>query len=114
MEVIVTRTRLREGCEVDYEAAHRVLPDDVRTDLLERGAVDWKIFRDGRDLIHVITLATSYESFRSTRPYPEVNERWQREMSKFIEPPSPGDQTGPLALIWNLADELPDELRDRL
>ncbi|WP_436500305.1 L-rhamnose mutarotase [Actinokineospora sp. HUAS TT18] len=106
MEVVVTRTRLREGRELDYEAAHSVLPEDVRADLVARGIVDWKIFRDGRDLIHVITADPSYESFRTAVLDPEIGARWHRAMSPYVEPPGEGQTTGPLSLIWNLADEL--------
>ncbi|MFF1610267.1 hypothetical protein ACFVYA_21015 [Amycolatopsis sp. NPDC058278] len=30
------RTRLKPGRELDYEAAHRLLPDDIRDDLVHR------------------------------------------------------------------------------
>jgi L-rhamnose mutarotase len=106
MELVVTRTRLRPGRELDYEAAHRILPEDVRADLVRRGIVDWRIFRDGLDLIHVITAEPSFAAFEATVPNPEIGERWLAQMGEYLDMSDDGRTAGPLKPIWRLADEL--------
>ncbi|WP_197043701.1 helix-turn-helix domain-containing protein [Saccharothrix sp. NRRL B-16314] len=86
METVVLRTRLKPGRELDYEAAHRVLPDDLRDDLVQRGIVDWMIWRDGVDLVHVITVTPSFEAYRSNVPNPELGRRHRDRMSEYLDP----------------------------
>lgn len=102
METVVLRTRLKPGRELDYEAAHRVLPDDLRDDLVQRGIVDWMIWRDGVDLVHVITVTPSFEAYRSNVPDPELGRRWQNRMSEYLDP-APASTPH---LIWQLANDL--------
>ncbi|MBB5803381.1 L-rhamnose mutarotase [Saccharothrix ecbatanensis] len=106
MDVVVIRTKLREGKELAYEEAHRVLPGEVRGDLVARGIRDWKIFRDGRDLIHVITAEPSFEAFRATPSAdPEIGVRHHERMSPYLEPDQ-GSSSGPMKLVWDLDAEL--------
>ncbi|HEU5224032.1 MAG TPA: L-rhamnose mutarotase [Candidatus Lumbricidophila sp.] len=107
MEVVVTRTRLKPGKELAYEQAHAVLPDANRDQLLAGGIVNWKIFRDGLDLIHVITADPSFAAFcAAPSADPTVGQRWAEAMSEFLD--DDADITrDPLRLVWDLANDLP-------
>lgn len=106
METVVTRTRLKPGKEAAYEVAHARLWDDVREDLVTRGIVNWKIFRDGVDLIHVITAEPSFAAYRATvSSDPTIGQRWAAAMSEFLD--AEYGSVGPLHLVWDIANELP-------
>jgi L-rhamnose mutarotase len=57
MEVSVRRTTLRRGAEAAYTRLHAHLPDRIATALLSAGILSWQIWRDGRQLVHVIATS---------------------------------------------------------
>ncbi|MGN6126872.1 MAG: L-rhamnose mutarotase [Humibacter sp.] len=52
--VIAWRTRLLPGQEEAYARTHRRVPESLANALREAGVVEWRIWRDGLTLVHLI------------------------------------------------------------
>src|SRR6266542_3802848 len=80
MQRIALHTRLAPGKEEEYEKVHAVIPADLDTALREAGVHTWRIWRDGRDLFHVVEV-DDYQQMRAyLRDHP-ANLQWQARMS---------------------------------
>ena len=89
--------------EADYDAVHAVIPADLDAALREAGVRTWRIWRDGRDLFHVVEVddyqphaRRSCATIRPTCP-------WQARMAELldVEDDYSGTDTG-LRLVWEL------------
>src|SRR5690625_6716652 len=63
MQTIALHTRIAEGREADYVREHRQIPDDLDPALRRAGVRSWRIWRDGRDLFHLLEV----EDYRAMR-----------------------------------------------
>jgi L-rhamnose mutarotase len=102
MERIALHTTLRPGKEEEYERVHAVIPVELDAALREAGVRTWRIWRDGRDLFHVIEV-DDYEAMRrGLRDHP-ANVPWQQRMSELLDVPDDysGQDRG-LRLVWEL------------
>lgn len=84
MEIVALFTRLRPGKELEYEEAHRVIPAELAEDLRARGVSEWRIFRHGRDLFHVVH-AEDYRAFAASAPTNATAAGWADRMAEFLE-----------------------------
>jgi L-rhamnose mutarotase len=107
MDVIALYTRLRPGQEQAYEQFHRVVPEDIAADLSERGVHDWRIWRHGRDLFHLVT-AEDYARFASSPATNETAASWGSVVAPFLELGNDlaDPQRNSLTEVWRLADQL--------
>ena len=64
MQRIALHTRLAPGKEEEYEKVHAVIPADLDQALREAGVHTWRIWRDGRDLFHVVEV-DDYQHMRA-------------------------------------------------
>ncbi|NIJ13364.1 L-rhamnose mutarotase [Saccharomonospora amisosensis] len=106
MPQIVLHTVLKPGRELDYEALHATIPSDVAAALAEHGVRDWRIWRDGRHLFHLIDVA-DYRAMRAALRDHPGNVRWQATVGPLHEKAddySGGDDG--IALLWSLAEQL--------
>jgi L-rhamnose mutarotase len=106
MPQIALHTVLEPGRESDYEAVHESIPADVRDALVQHGVTDWRIWRDGQHLFHLIDVA-DYQAMRhALRDHP-ANVRWQDTVGPLHERADDysGDDEG-LPLLWSLAEQL--------
>ena len=72
MQRIALHTRLAPGREQEYEQVHAVIPEDLDKALREAGVHTWRIWRDGRDLFHVVEVE-DYQHMRAfLREHPDV------------------------------------------
>ena len=63
---------------------HFLTPDDLDKALREAGVHTWRIWRDGRDLFHVVEV-DDYQHMRAyLRDHP-ANVPWQARMSELLE-----------------------------
>ncbi|WP_067485441.1 L-rhamnose mutarotase [Actinomadura hibisca] len=102
MDRIALRTRLRPGREADYDRVHATIPDDLDAALREAGVHSWRIWRDGRDLFHVVEVE-DYQRMRDhLRDHP-ANVPWQAAMAELLEVEDDysGGDTG-VPLVWEL------------
>jgi L-rhamnose mutarotase len=102
MQRIALHTRLAPGKEAEYEQVHAVIPAELDAALRKSGVRSWRIWRDGRDLFHVVEVE-DYRHMRAfLRDHP-ANVPWQARMAELLEVKddySGGDMGIPL--VWEL------------
>jgi L-rhamnose mutarotase len=102
MQTIALHTRLKPGKEADYDAQHAAIPSDLDKALREAGVRSWRIWRDGRDLFHLVEVE-DYQGMRAfLRDHP-ANIPWQVQMAELLEVEDDysGDDSG-LKFVWGL------------
>jgi len=78
------RARIRPGLEDGYDETHARLPDEVVEAHLRAGIHDWKIWRYGRELFHLVECDDVEAAFRSLDEDP-ANARWQETIGPYVE-----------------------------
>lgn len=105
---VILVSLLREGQESAYDAAHARIPEDLSQSLTRVGVRDWAIWRDGRTLLHLVDV-DDYDAVGEGLADDPVNERWQSEMSVFVEGFEDVAQipvlTAP-SLVWSMRRQL--------
>jgi L-rhamnose mutarotase len=102
MQRIALHTKLAPGKEGEYEQVHAVIPADLDAALREAGVRSWRIWRDGRDLFHVVEVEDYRQMRHFLRDHP-ANIPWQARMSELLEVEddySGGDMG--IGLVWEL------------
>lgn len=84
MQRIALHTRLAPGKEDEYERVHAVIPADLDAALRGAGVRSWRIWRDGRDLFHVVEVEDYQRMRHVLRDHP-ANIPWQERMSQLLE-----------------------------
>jgi L-rhamnose mutarotase len=99
---IALHTVLKAGREADYDRLHARVPDELVAAMREHGVRDWQIWRDGRDVFHLVEVDDYQAMRRGLRDHP-VNADWQARVSPLFDRPDSyaGDDTG-LDRIWAL------------
>src|SRR5262245_35450272 len=107
MQRVALHTRLAPGMEEQYEAVHAVIPAELDAALREAGVHSWRIWRDDRDLFHVVEVDDYQRMRHLLRDHP-ANVPWQARMAQLLEVPDDysGDDTG-LRLVWQRVWQLP-------
>ena len=102
MQRIALHTRLAPGKEDEYESVHAVIPAELDAALREAGVHAWRIWRDGRDLFHVVEVEDYQRMRHFLREHP-ANIPWQQRMSQLLEVEDDysGNDMG-LRLVWEL------------
>lgn len=111
MPQVALHTVLAPGREADYEAVHQTIPADVAAALAENGVRDWRIWRDGRHLFHLVDVE-DYQAMRAALRDHPANVRWQATVGPMHERAddySGGDEG--VGLMWSLAEQLTREGR---
>ena len=107
MQTIALHTRLKAGYEAEYERVHEVIPPDLDAALRAAGVREWRIWRDGRDLFHLVTVE-DYKAMRhALRDHP-VNVAWQAVVGPLHDTPDDysGEDDG-IRHVWSLPAEGP-------
>jgi L-rhamnose mutarotase len=84
VERIALHTKLKAGREADYEREHAVIPAELDAALREAGVHSWRIWRDGRDLFHVVEV-DDYQAMRRALADHPANVPWQARMAELLE-----------------------------
>ncbi len=104
--VVVLRSRLRAGQEAAYDAEHARVPDDLLAALRGGGVRDWVIWRDGRELLHLVDV-DDFAALQARLAGDEADARWQAAMAAHDDLADPVDQPLPAPasprLVWSLA-----------
>jgi L-rhamnose mutarotase len=105
MQTIALHTRLKAGCEEEYERVHRVIPPDLDAALRAAGVHDWRIWRDGQDLFHLVTVE-DYKAMRHQLAEHPANIAWQARVGPLHDVPDDysGDDDG-IGFVWGLPAE---------
>lgn len=106
MPEIALHTELRSGAELDYESVHETIPAGVAAALAENGVRDWRIWRDGTHLFHLIDVEDYHAMRHALRDHP-ANVRWQATVGPLHAKPDDysGEDDG-IPLLWSLAEQL--------
>jgi L-rhamnose mutarotase len=102
MQTIALHTRLKAGSEEEYERVHKVIPADLDAALREAGVREWRIWRDGQDLFHLVTVE-DYRAMRRRLAEHPVNVAWQAIVGPLHDVPD--DYSGAddgIGLVWAL------------
>jgi L-rhamnose mutarotase len=99
---VALHTRLKPGKETEYEHVHKAIPAELDIALRDAGVTEWRIWRDGLDLFHVIEV-DDYAAMRAALRDHPANVPWQARMAQLldVEDDYSGTDTG-LALVWEL------------
>ena len=102
MERIALHTKLKPGREAEYEQVHAVIPHDLDVALREAGVTQWRIWRDGQDLFHVVECE-DYRAMREhLRDHP-ANVPWQARMAELLDVEDDDSGSGHgIRLVWEL------------
>lgn len=107
-EQIALHTRLRAGSEAEYERIHARIPAAMVSALREAGVRDWRIWRDGQDLFHLVDVADYQRMQEILRGHP-ANVEWQAVVGEVLEVADDlSGQDERLALLWTLCTQIAD------
>lgn len=102
MPEIALHTRLKPGAEVDYAAAHAGIPPELVDALNKAGVRNWRIWRSGQDLFHLMDV-DDYHAMRLALADHPANIPWQARMAELLEVRDDysGNDSG-IPLVWEL------------
>jgi L-rhamnose mutarotase len=102
METIALHTRLKPGREDEYDRVHATIPAELDTEMRRAGVHQWRIWRDGLDLFHLVEVDDYQHMRRTLRDHP-ANVPWQQRMALLLDVPDSyeGDNQG-IGLVWSL------------
>jgi L-rhamnose mutarotase len=105
METVALHTRLKAGREEEYERVHRTIPADLHAALREAGVHEWRIWRDGPDLFHLVTVEDYRAMRRQLRDHP-ANVAWQARVGPLhdVADSYEGDDDG-IGFVWALSED---------
>jgi L-rhamnose mutarotase len=105
-ELVALHSVLRPGREEGYDAAHERIPEDLIEAHRRAGIQDWRIWRSGNDLFHLVECDDFGAAMRSLESEP-ANRRWQAVIGDYVDhfrvTPS---GTLPLPLVWRMRDQI--------
>ena len=105
---VALHTVLAVGREQDYDNVHRVIPEAVAQKLQAAGVRDWRIWRDGRHVFHLVDVEDNAAMRAALRDDPD-NVAWQETVGPLFDQPDSyeGGDFG-LASLWTLSHQLDD------
>jgi L-rhamnose mutarotase len=95
---------LRAGSEERYDADHVRIPGDLLAAHRRAGIRDWRIWRSGRDVFHLVDCDDFAAAAGALEDDP-ANVRWQAAVGELVdhfERPGGGPE---LPLVWRLSDQ---------
>ncbi|MFC8041487.1 L-rhamnose mutarotase [Paenarthrobacter sp. NPDC057355] len=102
VESIALHTRLKPGTEDEYADAHAHIPPELVSALKEAGVRNWRIWRSGLDLFHVVDV-DDYQAMRRALADHPANVPWQARMAELLDVQDDysGADTG-IGKVWEL------------
>lgn len=98
--IVALHSVLRPGREAGYDRVHARVPDDLLAALRDAGIRDWRIWRSGRNLFHLVECDDFDAALRALDDDPR-NQRWQAFIGDYVdhfEGPANG-----LSLVWRMS-----------
>ncbi|MET3904703.1 L-rhamnose mutarotase [Paenarthrobacter sp. 4246] len=101
-ETIALHTRLKPGTEDRYADAHAHIPPELVAALKEAGVKNWRIWRSGLDLFHVVDVE-NYQAMRHALADHPDNVPWQARMAELlaVQDDYSGEDEG-IQKVWEL------------
>ena len=106
MPHIALHTVLKPGSETDYDAVHRRIPAELAGALIENGVSDWRIWRDGQHVFHLVDVR-DYHAMRAGLRNLPANIAWQEQVAPLFELADDyaGEDDG-LPFVWSLRGQI--------
>ena len=106
MPQIALHTALNAGRETDYDAIHRSIPPELAAALIDNGVSDWRIWRAGQHVFHVVDVR-DYRAMRAALRDLPANVAWQEQIAPLFEVADDyaGDDDG-LPFVWSLSGQI--------
>ena len=100
-EIVGWRTRILPGFEEEYARVHSRIPDAVAAALRTAGVLEWRIWRDGRTLFHVIetTHGRNAMGARMAELGP-IDPAWDELIATMLD--ASDDAGALLPLVWGM------------
>lgn len=105
--IVALHSVLRAGRDGDYDAVHARIPDDLLEAHRKVGIRDWRIWRSGRDVFHLVECDDFASAIRALDHDP-ANERWQAFIGSYVE-----SSATALPLVWSMRDQQAANRTDR-
>ncbi|MET4542541.1 L-rhamnose mutarotase [Arthrobacter bambusae] len=101
-ESIALHTKLKPGTEDEYADAHAHIPPELVVALKEAGVKNWRIWRSGLDLFHVVDVE-NYQAMRHALADHPANVPWQARMAELlaVKDDYSGEDAG-IQKVWEL------------
>jgi L-rhamnose mutarotase len=93
---------IREGREHDYDAEHRVVWPELAELLHDCGIDEWRIWRSGRNLFHLVDCDDFDASLAQLDASP-LNQRWQDHINTIVDHFEPGPSGMAIKHVWSLS-----------
>lgn len=102
-EIVGWRTRLLPGSEEAYMRTHSRIPDAVAEALRAAGVVDWRIWRDGLTLFHVIETRDGRDAMgERMAAIGPIDPDWDELIATMVDQAE--DSGALLPLVWGMDD----------
>ena|SRR5437764_11474438 len=104
-ELVAIHTVLREGKEQAYEEVHARIPDELMDAHRRAGIHDWRIWRSGRNLFHLVECDDFAAAMRKIEQEP-ANQHWQLFIGDYVdhvELTATGEAA--LPLVWRMQEQ---------
>jgi L-rhamnose mutarotase len=85
MERVAFTMRLLPGAEAEYRQRHAAVWPEMLDALRAAGCSNYSIYLKDQDLIGIFDV-DDFEAFRSQMAAAPVNDRWQADMARLIDP----------------------------
>ena len=97
---------LRPGREDAYEEVHARVPQELLAALLNSGIRDWRIWRSGTDVFHLIECDDLAAALAALDADPR-NQRWQAFIGDYVDHFEPPDGSAGFGLsqVWQLTGQ---------
>jgi L-rhamnose mutarotase len=105
MRTVALHTILKPGHEADYDRLHQTIPHDVASALRDHGVHEWRIWRDGRHVFHLVEV-DDYQAMRAALRTLPANVQWQATIGPLFDVPDDYGGADPVvALLWSLTEQ---------
>jgi L-rhamnose mutarotase len=95
---------LRAGSEERYDADHARIPDDLLAAQRRAGIRDWRIWRSGRDVFHLVDCDDFAGAAAALEDDP-ANVRWQAAIGELVHHFERAGDGPELPLVWRMSDQ---------
>jgi L-rhamnose mutarotase len=109
--IVALHSIIRPGREEDYDAEHRTVWPELAALLRDVGIADWKIWRSGSNLFHVVDC-DDFDTAMAKLDASDLNDRWQRHINTIVDRFVNGPSGMALAIVWSLAGQLGEGASD--
>lgn len=105
---VALHTTLKPGHEEAYLRDHETIPPDLVATFARIGIRDWKIWRSGRDLFHLVEC-DDFVAAMEALPTDPADQKWQAFINEHVAGMvtfGDGPAGFPMPQVWTLADQI--------